>query len=503
MKILKARQIKELDQKTLERQNITSWELMERASTQVVKALRLPSNADDIPRSVFCGKGNNGGDGLAIARMLFEKGFEVTVFLVEGENYSEDNLKNQQLLQSLGLSIQKFTPDVSFSIKEESIVIDALFGNGLYAPLDERWHKVFQRIVDSRPREILAIDTPSGFLPDCPMQENFPCLTANKVFTFEVPKLGMLFPGASRYFKDFTLVKIGLETAVAYSFDSCFYFVEKEDARRTLKSVSKFAHKGNFGHVLVAGGSYGKIGAMVLSSRAALKSGSGLVTAFVPQCGYPVLQATNPEVMCLTDTEAHFVTQFPSLKNYQAIAVGMGLGQKEQTEEALLRLLEENSQSKLVIDADALNLLARQENPFELLPKQAILTPHPKELERLIGAWQDDFEKIERVRMLAQKHQINILIKGAHTATITSDGACYFNSTGNWGMATAGSGDALSGILVSLLGQGYRPKEACILGVFLHGLAGDLAIKQIHPHALVASDLINYIGKAYRQLEEN
>ncbi|HFK5569565.1 NAD(P)H-hydrate dehydratase [Elizabethkingia meningoseptica] len=500
MKILSSGQIKILDQKTATVQNISSWQLMERASEAVTDAILHKVKGLQPSFCIFCGKGNNGGDGLAVARMLLRKNFDVTVFLLHSDKYSDDNLENQKRLKNIGLNVITFNERSRLEIPSGSLIIDALFGNGLHSPLNSEWNTVFSQIESASPLHIFAIDLPSGFMADHPMEESFPCLKTDHVFTFEIPKPGLLFPPSYYWLKDFSIVKIGLDEATRESLDSFYYYTEKSMIQALLKPVSKFSHKGTFGHVLIIGGSYGKTGAPVLSAKAALKTGSGLVSLYLPKCGYNSAQTSLTEAMCITDTEEKHITETPDISAYQAVAIGMGAGQQSSTAEAVLKCLKENPNASFVIDADALNVLSKQEDPFLYIPENSILTPHPKELQRLIGSWDNDFEKIEKVRTITQRYKINILIKGAYTVSVLSDGNCYFNATGNWGMATAGAGDTLSGVLVSLAGQGYSSHEACILGTYLHGLAGDLAIEKIHPHSLTAGNISDFISEAYFDL---
>lgn len=497
MKILSSAQIRELDQKTIAIQNISSWDLMERASLKATEYILSYVESSHISFNIFCGKGNNGGDGLAIARLLSGKKFNVKVFLLKAESYSIDNLQNQKLLKDLGIKISFFTIHDKIDIDNKSVIIDAIFGTGFNKKLDDDWQNIFLQIQKSKPYKIISIDLPSGFLSDFAMQENFPCIKADLVLTFEIPKLALLFPSSQNYLKDFTILTIDLDKDIREAYSSNYFYVDQLMVKNILKPISKFSHKGNFGHTLIIGGSYGKIGAPILSAKAALKTGSGLVSVYVPKCGYNIVQSTLIEVMCITDKAENDITEIPDLSLYNSVAIGMGIGQNTETENAILYCFKNIPNKNFVIDADALNILSKQKNPFAIIPKESILTPHPKELERLIGKWNNDFEKIEKVKEIAKQYQINIITKGAYTASVLSTGECYFNSTGNWGMATAGSGDTLSGILASLLGQGYSSHEACILGVYLHGLAGDLAIKNIHPHSLIASDISNYLSESY------
>ncbi len=500
MKILNSKQIKEWDQLTIKHQNISSWDLMERAVLKLTENIVNDIPSKELPIIIFCGKGNNGGDGLGVARELKKLGYKTLIYILKSENYSEDNLKNQQLLSSNDLHF--FNLNEELQLPENSVIIDAIFGIGINQPLHDDWNSVFNQIAESNPTQIISIDLPSGFIADSPMQKYFPCCKSNKTYTFQVPKLGLLFPENQIYTDEFILLDIGLEQNVNNEFETNYYFIQKNDVQKFLKKPSQFSHKGTFGHTLIIGGSLGKIGSIILSAKAALKTGSGLVTTYTPQCGLNILQTNLIESMSLTDDSEKQIEHFPEIKIYQGVAVGMGMGQHPTTEANFINWIK-NQQQPLVIDADALNCLANQKDCFTLIPQDSVLTPHPKELQRLIGEWENDFEKLEKVKKLAVFHQLTFIIKGFYTAVITSEGKIYFNSTGNWGMATAGSGDTLSGIIASLIGQGYHSSEASILGVYLHGLAGDLAVNKIHPHSLIASNISDFISEAYFYLDSN
>ncbi|WP_314058808.1 NAD(P)H-hydrate dehydratase [Empedobacter brevis] len=498
MKILSAEQTKEWDRLTTENQKISSWDLMERAVKKLTENMLNDFSPIQSPIVIFCGKGNNGGDGLGVARYLNSQGFETIVYLLHSEKYSEENLKNQRLLKEA--DVRYFKPDDQVEIPEKAFIIDAIFGTGLSNPLDNQWALFFEQIYQANPQSIIAVDLPSGFIADYPMNKRFPCLKVQRTYTFQVPKIGLLLPDNQTYSDSLSLIDIGLDKSVLNQFKTNFYFLEKKDIQKRLKTPSCFSHKGTFGHALIVGGSLGKIGSIVLSAKAALKTGSGLVTSYTPKCGQDILQVNLIESMCLTDETNDLIKNFPLLQDYQGVAIGMGLGQTAETEINFIEWIKKQAQP-LVIDADALNILAKQTNPFLIIPKESILTPHPKELQRLIGNWENDFDKIKMVKDLALQYQITFVIKGFYSVITTSDGKVYFNSTGNWGMATAGSGDTLSGIIASLKGQGYQSVDAALIGVYLHGLAGDLAIKKIHPHSLTASDISDYISEAYFNLE--
>ena len=276
--------------------------------------------------------------------------------------------------------------------------------------------------------------------------------------------------------------------------------IDKSEILKRYKPIKANAHKGIQGHALLVGGSYGKIGAMTLSSKACLKTGCGLVTVFIPRCGYKILQTANPEVMVLTDISVKYITRIEFNFVPQAIGIGPGIGQDIETHTALHRFLKTN-EIPLVIDADALNILSQNKQWLSFLPEKTIFTPHLKELERLIGSWDSDAEKIEKTIAFSKEYQLVIVMKGAPTKIIDGD-TLYENTTGNAALATAGTGDVLTGMITSLLAQSYEPIDAAILGVYLHGLTADIALPETGYQAFIASDCIEHIGKAYLSLEK-
>ncbi|HTO16449.1 MAG TPA: NAD(P)H-hydrate dehydratase [Edaphocola sp.] len=497
MKIFSNQQIQELDQQTIQKHYNDSWGLMEKAAKTLFESLEKQELKKDRQTIIFCGKGNNGGDGLALARILSDKKYIVKTFLLKATKYSKDNLINQDLLHESKFEIQYFNCNEQLHIENDSLIIDALFGTGLQNSLDSEWENIFNQIQDSNPYKIISVDLPSGLLNDQAMEVNSPCLKSDVCLSFQFPKLALLLPDNKNRVDSFRVLDIGLDEATIETMPTSFHFITKELIQSFLKSPNSFSHKGSFGHCIIIGGSYGSIGAPILSAKAALKSGSGLVTVFAPKCAYEIVQSNINEAFCKTDPNEHFISSFESLKKYDSYAIGMGLGSHPQTAIALKKWLKNAPENSIVLDADALNILALEDKPFEWIPKGSVLTPHPKELERLISSWENDYEKLKIVKEIALKYQLTILIKGAHSSIVCPDGLIYFNSTGNWGMATAGSGDVLSGIIASLIGQAYSPTQATIIAVFLHGLAGDFAKLNIHPHSITAGDIINNISNAY------
>ena len=505
MKILSAKQIYEADKLTTTRQQVSSNVLMERAATAVFEWMHHRLQGKQIPIQVFCGIGNNGGDGLALARHLLEHGYQVSVYVV---NYSEnrsrdflinlDRLKERKLWPEF-LDEQHPLPEVH----KDHIVVDAIFGIGLNREPADWVVQLIQHINRSK-AYILAMDIPSGLFMDSVPKTEDSVIKADYVLSFQFPKLPFFLPGTGTYAQQWEVIDIGLDAAYIAEVDTDFILVQQPEILQLYKPREKFSHKGSYGHAVIIGGSYGKIGAVALAARACLVSGAGLVTAYVPSCGYIPLQSAIPEVMVLTDKNDQCITQIAIPFAPSAVGVGMGIGTDATTIKAFDAFLSKHT-SPLVIDADGLNILAKQPELLSKLPKQSILTPHPKELERLIGNWKDDFHKLQLAKAFATQHNCVLVVKGAHTVVLDGKKG-YINATGNPGMATAGTGDVLAGMLTALLAQGYSSLEAAIFGVYLHGLAGDIAAANVGYESLVASNLIDHIGNAFLktlQVESN
>lgn len=500
MKILSAAQIRELDAYTIQNESIPSIDLMERASKVLTGWFIENFSLTEEVIYIFCGPGNNGGDGYAVARLLLGQKYKVKVFRCQiGKGLSPDCLTNYQRLAKIDAStIQVLNKGDNFPvIKKHCILIDAIFGSGLNRPISGYWGGLIQYLNRQEcPR--VAIDIPSGLFAD--EHSNGNIFAAQHTLSFELPKLAFLFPENYHHVGNWSYKSISLSQSFIKQAKTSYYYVNTTFAKKLLKIRQKFAHKGNYGHTLLIMGSYGKIGAAILATKACLRTGSGLTTVHLPKCAYEIMQISAPEAMVNIDSDEFYFSEVPDLNPYKAIGIGCGLDQQEQTEMALFQLLKISS-IPLVLDADALNLLAKNPDWLKLLPKGSILTPHPKEFERLFGKTSNNFERNVLQQKKAIEYDIYILLKGAHTCITCPDGGCYFNSTGNPGMATAGSGDVLAGIITSLLSQGYSSFEACILGVFLHGLAGDLAVLQTSQEALIASDIILQIGSAFQELK--
>ncbi len=499
MKIFNAQQIYKADEFTIEKQQITSDQLMENAAIGLFNWMHDKLKGSQVKIHLFCGIGNNGGDGIALARHLHENGYQIEVHVV---NYSEKRSKDF-LINLDRLKERKVWPEFMDSenalpaIQPTDIIVDAIFGIGLNRLPDEWVIKLIQHLNESQ-AFILAVDIPSGLFMDRIPKNSEAVIRATHVLTLQFPKLVFFLPQTGIYLNTWELLDIGLDPEFAHINNSDFEYVERWDVLRLYKPRPKYSNKGTFGHTLVVGGSYGKIGAINLALRSSLAIGSGLVTAYVPKCGLIPLQTAVPEIMVHTDTAEEIIENISLSFNPSAIAIGMGMGTKDDTKNAFESFLD-NAQIPIVIDADGLNLLANNSELQKKVPKNSVLTPHPKELERLIGEWEDDFEKIVKAKDFSKKLDCVLILKGAHTLILNKD-IGYVNATGNPGMATAGSGDVLAGMIAGLVAQGYDTLQASIFGVYLHGFAGDLAARKHGFEAVTASRIIDAIGDAYKGL---
>ena len=492
MKIFNAAQIKLADETTITSQGITSCELMERAGTEVFLWLKRTFPDKETVFHVFCGRGNNGGDGLVVGRLLHEDGYTVVIDIVEEAKPTADFKTNLGKLEEAG--IEHSNGNKYEYKKGKLVVIDALFGIGLTRELGDRMKEVIEKI-NSSDACVISIDVTSGMFMD--RKTDF-AVRSDIVLTFQFPKLAFYISRNCYFIKDIVVLDIGLDKDFIEGTQTTYYQTTRFDIYNHYRPVPHHAHKGTQGHALLIGGSYGKIGAVTLSAKGVLKSGCGLVTAYVPKCGYTVLQSAFPEAMVLTDGEEHITNINFDLK-VQAIGIGVGIGQHPETQQAVLDFLK-HVQVPLVIDADCLNILSYNKEMLKGLPKHTILTPHPKELERLMGSWEDDFDKIEKMKAFAKEHDIILIGKDANTFVVF-DGAVHINSTGNAALATGGSGDVLTGIITGLLAQGYAPSDAAIFGVYLHGLTADIGVHETGIQAFTASNILEYMGKAFLKIE--
>lgn len=499
MKIFSASQIRSADQATIANEPISSLDLMERASGKVSGWIADQEDWNDSTFFVFCGVGNNGGDGLVIARHLHQSGYTVEVFVIPySTNYSEDFQQNLDSINALSIPVLFLDKNTPFPQPEkDDVIVDAIFGTGLNREPEGHVLQIIEKI-NASACTILSVDVPSGLFLEKPTQI---AVQSDYLLTFQFTKLAFYLPDNSKFIKKVYVLDIGLSADFIENERTAFYYTNSETIKNLWRSVSKFAHKGTQGHALLIGGSFGKMGSIFLSSHAALRSGAGLLTAFVPKCGMDILQIGLPEAMVIADETEDLISNIRFPFEPDAVGIGPGLGQEEVTQQAFYQFLE-HTKSPMVVDADALNILSKNPSWIELLQSKTILTPHPKELQRLIGSWESDFEKIEKTRTFARKHDLVILIKGAYTMVIDAT-ELHVNSTGNPALSTAGSGDVLTGILTGLLAQGYEPLQAAIIGVYIHGLTADIAVPDTGYHSFIASDIIRYLGKAFLAVQQH
>ena len=497
-KILSVQQLYKADALTIKNNGITAIDLMEHAASLCFKWIDDRLSGDPVPIHVFCGTGNNGGDGLVIARMLHLHGYHVKTYVVNcGNKRSESFLTNYEHLKEVGVWAEMITCSSEFpEVTKDDMVIDAIFGLGLTRSPKGVLKETIQ-FINATNAYVLSIDFPSGLFAEKVITDKESVIKAYHTLTFQTPKLAFLLPQTAKYIGTWDVLELGLDQAYLDEVETKFYINYKKDIQPLYIFREPFSHKGDFGHALLIGGSFGKIGAVTLASRAALVIGSGLVTAYIPKCGYQILQTALPEAMVEVDEEdaLHY---FNYKTKPTSIGIGMGMGTETKTAEGFATFLAKNS-LPLVVDADALNLLAKDKKLIKLVPENSILTPHPKEFERLVGSWKNDFNKLDKLLKFSKKNKLIVILKGAYSA-IAYQGEVYFNTTGTPALATAGSGDVLTGILTGLLAQGYAPIDACKLGVFLHGLTANLAEKEQVFETFIASDSIDYLPDAFKSL---
>lgn len=499
MKLFNAQQIYAADKSTIANQQIKSDELMERAAVQLFNWLHLRLQGASVKIHLFCGIGNNGGDGVALARHLQDHGYNIGVFVVNySKTRSKDFLINLERLKERKVWPVFLEEGSTFpEVGRDDIIVDAIFGIGLNRP-PAPWVVDLMRHLHKSEALVLSVDIPSGlYMNDVPKNEDA-VVKANYVLSFQAPKLVFFLPETGIYMEHWEVLDIGLDQNFLSQLETEYRLIGKNEVLSHYLPREKFAHKGTYGHSLIIGGSYGKIGAVVLSAKAALHSGSGLVTAYVPECGYTIMQTALPEAMVVVDADEKNISHIDFDLSPKVIGLGVGLGKEATTVKALSDFLSKNK-TPLVIDADALNILSENQMLLEKLSSKTVLTPHPKELERLIGKWENDFDKLKKTKEFSKKYDCIVIIKGAHTITLYGEKG-YVNTTGNPGMATAGSGDVLTGIITGLIAQGYGPLEAAIFGVYLHGKAGDLTVGDTGYQALTATGIVEGIGAAYLDL---
>ncbi|MEO6130468.1 MAG: NAD(P)H-hydrate dehydratase [Saprospiraceae bacterium] len=499
MIILNEAQIKAWDAYTIKK-GLSSLELMEQAAVSVVQKLDILLGDEDQEVLIICGNGNNGADGLAIARLLVDLEYLVDVYVnLEGEHTNEWKANYERLLQMDPeyLDIHDSWNPEEIEVSSSGTLIDAMFGTGLTRPLEGLWKKIAEWM-NEQTNLTISIDMPSGMYVD--KSPDGEVVYADLVLTFQCQRLSFMMPECEPYFGEIVVCDIGLSDTFLLENDIRCFELDYYYLLPFLAERSRFSHKGDYGHGLLIAGSLGKAGACILSAGAAMRSGIGLVTAHVPKLLYSIIQPAIPEVMVILDQHPEYFTGVEIPDRIAAIGIGPGIGTHKETIDGVQKLLNQSSKMPMVWDADALNILASRPDLFDKLPEGTIISPHPGEFDRLFGEQEDHFARYKVACAESIKRKINIILKGGITIVCQSNGVSFFNTRGNPGMATAGSGDVLTGLLMGLLAQGYSAEFASLLGVYIHATAGDIAAEDVGYEALIAGDIIEYLGDAFEEL---
>ncbi|MEN8156988.1 MAG: NAD(P)H-hydrate dehydratase [Bacteroidota bacterium] len=500
MKIFKAEQVRDIDSYTIQHEPIASIDLMERAATRLT-GWYVRHFHTDRRVVIFAGPGNNGGDALAMARMLAGRQFRVECHLLAFGKLSEDCAENKQRLLDQGLVAfyELSEGDELPVIDKGDVVVEGIFGSGLTRRVSGFPGLVINHI-NSHAKTVISIDIPSGLFGEDNTENDYgSVIRASLTLTLQFPFLSFFFSENDPHVGAWRVQDIKLHRAVIEDTQTPYQTIEKEQVAATLPVRPRFAHKGTFGHALMISGCYGMMGAALLAGESCLRGGAGLVTLHVPRFGYSIVQTALPEAIVSMDQSDILFSEPPDLQPYTAIGIGPGLGCKPNTGKGMKTLLE-RAGVPLVIDADGLNILSDHPEWLQLLPEGTILTPHPKEFDRLAGETSSSYKRHLRAREFASKYKVIVVLKGAYTAIATPDGHYWFNTTGNPGMATGGSGDVLTGLITGLLAQGIAPLDAALAGVYLHGLAGDLAAETSSQEAMIAGDIIAKLGAAFSEI---
>lgn len=496
MKILSAKQLYQAHDLTIKNQEISELDLLERAGGQVFNWMHTRMQGSQVKIHIFNGIGNNGGVGLVLARHLLEHGYNVANYVV---NYSKKRtngfLKNYDRVKSLKQWPVLLTDESEFpsDISPDDIIVDSIFGIGLNRDPGTLANLLFAHLNKSKAFK-LAIDIPSGLYANNAPDNIEHVLSANFTLSFQSPKMAFFLPETAVFTEQWEVLDIGLDQEYMQAVEAT-QLISKNEVLPMYQMREKFANKFTYGHSLIIGGSYGKIGSVQLASKAALISGCGLVTAYVPECGYNVLQSSFPEAMVQTANDTKQLSEISPEGNFTVVGMGMGMGTSTETTTALKSFLKTNK-LPLVVDADALNIISENKELLKGLPELTILTPHKKELERLIGKWDDDFDMLNKVKAFSTENNCIVVVKDAITITVYKEGV-FVNTSGNPALATAGTGDVLTGIITGFIAQGYEPLNAAKFGVYLHGRTADVAIEEKGYQSFIASDAINNISKAY------
>ncbi|WP_128330866.1 NAD(P)H-hydrate dehydratase [Apibacter sp. HY039] len=496
MKVFKTSQIKQCDEYTILHEPIYSIDLMERAVSVCFEWLKA-RYSEDYTYYIFCGKGNNGGDGLALARMLLNENYKVQTFVINSSSdFSEDASVNFEKYPD---SVDFIEGDDFTILEDKAIIIDALFGIGLNKPL-EGMSEVIVKQLNSIQAKKIAIDIPSGLFADEFPKEQQTIFKADHTLTFGFYKRTFLHVEGSEFAGKVHVLDIGLSNEFIEKENTSNYIISEDKVFDNFKNRNPLSNKGNYGKTVLIGGSYGKMGSINLSTQAALRTGTGLVFTLAPSCGCDIMQISEPEAMFISGGDK-FISKINLPSDEVTLGIGPGMDKQKETKEAFGNLLN-NFKKPMVLDADALNIISEDKKLMELLCENTIITPHPKEFERLFGKTSSSLEQCELARKKAKEFKIIIVLKGHNTSILTPDGNCYYNITGNAGMAKGGSGDVLTGIITGLLAQGYSPVQAAIIGVYIHGKAGDYAAEKFSQEAMTAQNITHCLADVFKYIHE-
>ena len=499
MRVLSTSQLRQSDAFTIA-QGIASVDLMEQAAWACFEFIEDFINPDQ-EILILTGNGNNGGDGWAIARMLYQANYKTSVICTNNDALSNDAEINKQRFIEVGGTWRIYSSEDEFFSAD--IIIEALLGSGLSRPIEGKFLEIAKAVNNSRSL-VFSVDSPSGFFTEQPMPEGAIAVEADFTLSFHSPRLMFFFPESQVFLGAWHVLDIGLQTPQTNEFsqDSIPYsYTLVHELKPIIKNRNAFSHKGNFGHALLIGGSRGKYGAMVLAGKACLKSGAGLTSLIVPSDAVNIMQSALPEAMCIASDASDIIQGNFNLEKASAIGFGPGAGTNEATAKTLKAIIQQGI-AQLVIDADGLNILSENKTWLAFLPVGTILTPHPGEMDRLTEKADSTYNRLQNAKELSRKFSVIVVLKGAYTAVCFPSGEVHFNSTGNPGMAKGGSGDALTGIITALLAQGYSNSQAAILGVALHGLAGDIAASEFGEFSMLPSELIHCLGDAFSFVQE-
>ncbi|MHC1780298.1 MAG: NAD(P)H-hydrate dehydratase [Bacteroidales bacterium] len=500
MKIFSTSQIKEIDCATLLNQNISEYTLVKRVANEIVAILSKNFINHNLKTLVFAGKGNNGNDAIAVAILLKGRGLNCELFIIDPDGRSGKlSETRERLLSDYAIATNSnpvFIREMSDipQLSQDSLIIDGIFGSGL-SGVPKGLYKDVINAINSSTAFVISIDVPSGMRCDGPVEDGNSIIKANQTLTLEFPKLSFFLKESYAFTGEWEVVNIGLDTKICDALETKHFMIDSDIVNKIIKKRQRYTHKGDYGHALLIAGSPGMAGAAVLSAKSTLRSGVGLLTTYVQDELLQIMQISVPEAIC--NIYSNYPDMVLPIEKFSAAAIGPGLGTSRNSVKIVENFLS-SYERPAVIDADAINIIATQTRLSGKIPANSILTPHPGEFRRLAGDWDNSYEAIRKQLDFSLEHNVFVVLKGAYTSITTPEGELWFNSSGNPGMATAGSGDVLTGVILALLAQGYSPKESALAGVYIHGLAGDIAAGSIGEESLIASDIIANLGGAFK-----